>query len=92
MTVLFRYVRGLHIVEKVSKIFISTIVLIVLLFQVLHGALKTTLKTNRPILPEQSMKDIVLNIAEIYAMSFDLLQELEQRMKNWYVVMGIDQM
>ena len=52
----------------------------------LHGALKTTLKTNRSILPEKSMKDIVLNIAEIYTMSFDLLQELEQRMENWYLL------
>lgn len=51
--------------------------------KVLHGALKTTLKTNRAILSEQSMKAVVLNIAEIYAMNFDLLQELEQRLKNW---------
>ena len=49
----------------------------------LHGALKTTLKTNQPILSEKSMKDVVLNIAEIYAMNYDLLQELEQRMENW---------
>jgi len=30
------------------------------------------------------MKDVVLNVAEIYAMSFDLLRELEKRMEEWY--------
>lgn len=41
--------------------------------------------TGRNILPEEARKDIFLNIGEIYALTFDLLQELEERLKHWYV-------
>lgn len=51
--------------------------------QVVHGAVKTSQLTKRPILPEQGRKEIFLNIGEIYALHFDLLQELEDRMKHW---------
>ncbi|XP_065882412.1 FYVE, RhoGEF and PH domain-containing protein 6-like [Dysidea avara] len=54
-----------------------------ILEKVLHGALKTALKSHRPILSEKSMKDVVLNVAEIYALSYDLLRELEKRMEEW---------
>lgn len=43
------------------------------------------MKSRKPILSEKSMKDIVLNVAEIYAMSYDLLRELEKRMEEWYL-------
>jgi len=33
------------------------------------------------------MKDVVLNVAEIYALSYDLLRELEKRMEEWYAHM-----
>ena len=45
--------------------------------------------TDRNILPEGVRKDIFLNIGEIYALTFDLLQELEERLKYWYVIMTI---
>ncbi len=51
--------------------------------QVVHGAIKTSQMTGRAILPEQGRKEIFLNIGEIYALNFDLLQELEDRLKNW---------
>ena len=49
----------------------------------MHGAVKTANLTGRPILPEQGRKEIFLNVGEIYALSFDLLQELEERISNW---------
>ena len=60
--------------------------------QVVHGAVKTTRMTKRNVLPENGRKEIFLNIGEIYALSFDLLQELEERLKNWYVMMLIVKM
>ncbi|XP_064403220.1 FYVE, RhoGEF and PH domain-containing protein 6-like isoform X3 [Halichondria panicea] len=54
-----------------------------LLEKVVHGAIKTSQMTGRAILPEQGRKEIFLNIGEIYALNFDLLQELEDRLKNW---------
>ncbi len=51
--------------------------------QVVHGAIRTANLTGRSILPEQARKEIFLNIGEIYALSFDLLQELEDRLSNW---------
>ena len=53
--------------------------------QVVHGAIKTASLTGRPVLPENARKEIFLNVGEIYALSFDLLQELEERLANWYV-------
>ena len=55
--------------------------------QVVHGAVKTTRMTRRNVLPENGRKEIFLNIGEIYALSFDLLQELEERLKHWYSVL-----
>ena len=52
--------------------------------QVVHGAIKTANLTKRTILPEQGRKEIFLNLGEIYALNFDLLQELEDRIENWY--------
>jgi hypothetical protein len=39
--------------------------------------------TKRSVLPENARKDIFLNIGELYALTFDLLQELEERIKHW---------
>lgn len=41
--------------------------------------------TKRSVLPESGRKEIFLNIGEIYALNFDLLQELEERIEHWYV-------
>ena len=51
--------------------------------QVVHGAIKTAKLTGRPILPENGRKEIFLNIGELYALNFDLLQELEDRIEHW---------
>lgn len=40
--------------------------------------------TGRTILPLNGQKEVFLNIGEIYALNFDLLQELEDRIQNWY--------
>lgn len=51
--------------------------------QVVHGAIKTAQRTGKAILPEQGRKEVFLNIGEIYALNYDLLRELEERINNW---------
>ena len=46
--------------------------------------MKTKAKTNRSLFPESAREEIFLNIGEIYALNFDLLQELEELFKQWY--------
>ena len=42
--------------------------------------------TGRTILPLNGQKEVFLNIGEIYALNFDLLQELEDRVQNWCAI------
>ena len=51
--------------------------------QVVHGAVKAKLTTKGPILSASERKEIFINVGEIYALNYDLLQELEERLKNW---------
>ena len=41
-----------------------------------------------PILPDEGVKEVFLNIAQIYVLNRGLLKDLDERMKTWYVHMS----
>lgn len=51
--------------------------------QVLHGAVRTAQLTGKLILPENGRREVFMNLGELYALNFDLLKELEDRIEHW---------